>query len=165
VYDVVAAVEHYSKFVPWCQRSTVLVRRPPSYLEAELEVGFQMFVERWVAGAYMGGALGCLRLRQCCYHELAACMREAGLKWLPVTSKACCGHSRHCVCLYVPPRWPPPLSPQVHLQGHAAVPHGGPLAGGGLHTLLLPHQQVGVQVGQGLQSAGLPLLGVCKLPA
>ena len=46
VYDVVAAVEHYHKFVPWCQRSTVLLRRPPGYLEAELEVGFQMFVER-----------------------------------------------------------------------------------------------------------------------
>ena len=49
VYDVVAAVEHYHRFVPWCQRSAVLVRRgaPPSeYLEAELEVGFQMFVER-----------------------------------------------------------------------------------------------------------------------
>lgn len=46
VYDVVAGVEHYHRFVPWCQRSTVLLRRPPGYLEAELEVGFQMFVER-----------------------------------------------------------------------------------------------------------------------
>lgn len=42
---MVAAVEHYGKFVPWCQRSTIMVRRP-GYLEAELEVGFQMFVER-----------------------------------------------------------------------------------------------------------------------
>ena len=46
VYDVVAAVEHYHRFVPWCQGSKVLLRRPPGYLEAELEVGFQMFVER-----------------------------------------------------------------------------------------------------------------------
>ncbi len=46
MYDVVAAVEHYAAFVPWCQKSTVLLRRPPGYLEAELEVGFQMFVER-----------------------------------------------------------------------------------------------------------------------
>lgn len=46
MYDVVAAVEHYHRFVPWCQRSVVLLRRPPGYLEAELEVGFQMFVER-----------------------------------------------------------------------------------------------------------------------
>lgn len=49
VYDVVASVEHYSQFVPWCQRSTVLLRRPPGYLEAELEVGFQMFVERYTS--------------------------------------------------------------------------------------------------------------------
>lgn len=49
VYDVVAAVEHYSKFVPWCQRSSVMLRRPPGYLEAELEVGFQMFVERYTS--------------------------------------------------------------------------------------------------------------------
>lgn len=49
VYDVVAAVENYSQFVPWCQRSAVLVRRPPGYLEAELEVGFQMFVERYTS--------------------------------------------------------------------------------------------------------------------
>ncbi|KAI3429610.1 hypothetical protein D9Q98_005696 [Chlorella vulgaris] len=48
VYDVVAAVEHYGKFVPWCQRSTIMVRRP-GYLEAELEVGFQMFVERYTS--------------------------------------------------------------------------------------------------------------------
>ena len=60
MYDVVAAVEHYSAFVPWCQRSAVLLRRPAGaeeaeaeaeagaggYLEAELEVGFQVFVER-----------------------------------------------------------------------------------------------------------------------
>ncbi|KAL4443874.1 hypothetical protein ABPG75_011611 [Micractinium tetrahymenae] len=49
VYDVVAAVEHYHQFVPWCQRSNVLLRRPPGYLEAELEVGFQMFVERYTS--------------------------------------------------------------------------------------------------------------------
>ena len=48
MYDVVAAVEHYSAFVPWCQRSEVLLCRPgpPRFLEAELEVGFQVFVER-----------------------------------------------------------------------------------------------------------------------
>ncbi|PSC69318.1 coenzyme Q-binding COQ10 mitochondrial [Micractinium conductrix] len=49
VYDVVAAVEHYHRFVPWCQGSKVLLRRPPGYLEAELEVGFQMFVERYTS--------------------------------------------------------------------------------------------------------------------
>ena len=33
-------------FVPWCERSTVLERRDDSYIEAELEVGFKVFVER-----------------------------------------------------------------------------------------------------------------------
>lgn len=46
MYDVVAAVENYHQFVPWCVRSTVLRRRGDNYLEAELEVGFQIFVER-----------------------------------------------------------------------------------------------------------------------
>eukprot|EP00887_Chlorella_sp_A99_P003918 scaffold11.g3918.t1 len=53
MYDVVSAVEHYHEFVPWCQRSTVTLRRPPSYLEAELEVGFQMFVERYTSKVTM----------------------------------------------------------------------------------------------------------------
>lgn len=46
MFDVVADVEQYHLFVPWCVRSSVKLRRPPSYMEAELEVGFQMFVER-----------------------------------------------------------------------------------------------------------------------
>ena len=47
MYAVVARVEDYNQFVPWCVGSTVLRTRPDgSYLEAELEVGFQVFVER-----------------------------------------------------------------------------------------------------------------------
>jgi len=42
----VADVEHYCEFVPWCQRSVVVASRPPDYIEAELEVGFKLFVER-----------------------------------------------------------------------------------------------------------------------
>ncbi|KFM28739.1 Coenzyme Q-binding protein COQ10-like protein B, mitochondrial [Auxenochlorella protothecoides] len=49
IYDVVAAVEHYHEFVPWCVRSVITARRPPNYLEAELEVGFQMFTERYIS--------------------------------------------------------------------------------------------------------------------
>ena len=36
----------YREFVPWCQHSEVIQSRPPSFVEAELEVGFKMFVER-----------------------------------------------------------------------------------------------------------------------
>jgi ribosome-associated toxin RatA of RatAB toxin-antitoxin module len=44
---VVSRVGEYSAFVPWCVGSTVLKGGPEGgYLEAELEVGFQVFVER-----------------------------------------------------------------------------------------------------------------------
>ena len=48
LYTVVAGVEHYKEFVPWCQRSDIILKKPPGYVEAELEVGFKMFVERYV---------------------------------------------------------------------------------------------------------------------
>ena len=51
---MVADVDHYHEFVPWCQRSEVLVRRDMEYVEAELEVGFKLFVER------CGGTHGCI---------------------------------------------------------------------------------------------------------
>lgn len=47
MYAVVSGVEHYHQFVPWCVGSTVVTGSPGSgYLEAELEVGFQVFTER-----------------------------------------------------------------------------------------------------------------------
>jgi len=47
VYNVVAEVEHYSKFVPWCVGSTVVKRsKDGSDIEAELEVGFQLLREK-----------------------------------------------------------------------------------------------------------------------
>jgi coenzyme Q-binding protein COQ10 len=50
MYDVVASVEHYKDFVPWCQKSTVVFRKDDNtYLEAELEVGFQIFVEKYLS--------------------------------------------------------------------------------------------------------------------
>lgn len=48
LYEVVSDVAHYEKFVPWCKRSTVL-SRSPSTMKAELEVGFQMFSERYLS--------------------------------------------------------------------------------------------------------------------
>lgn len=53
MYDVVSAVEHYKEFVPWCERSTVLARRGDDYMEAELEVGFKVFVERYTSKIYL----------------------------------------------------------------------------------------------------------------
>lgn len=49
LYSVVSQVEHYKEFVPWCERSTVMYRKDDTYMEAELEVGFKVFVERWAS--------------------------------------------------------------------------------------------------------------------
>lgn len=61
LYAVVAGVEHYKEFVPWCQRSDIIDKKPPGYVEAELEVGFKMFVERYVSssGESYGHRLPC----------------------------------------------------------------------------------------------------------
>lgn len=48
VYDVVAAVHLYEDFVPYCQRSQVLWTKGDE-LEAELEIGFKFFVERYIS--------------------------------------------------------------------------------------------------------------------
>jgi coenzyme Q-binding protein COQ10 len=52
LYDVVAAVDFYEDFVPWCQRSEILMRKqegPVEELEAELEVGFKLFTESYTS--------------------------------------------------------------------------------------------------------------------
>jgi coenzyme Q-binding protein COQ10 len=48
VFSVVAGVEHYAAFVPWCVSSRVLQRTPTS-LEAELGVGFSGFSEAYTS--------------------------------------------------------------------------------------------------------------------
>lgn len=62
-----------------------------------------------------------------------------------------CASRRHVLAVIMPApvltaAIPAPPLPQLHLQGHAAVPHGGALARRRLNPLLPPHQQVGVQV-------------------
>ncbi|CAI5488002.1 unnamed protein product, partial [Closterium sp. Naga37s-1] len=48
VFDVVAGVEHYSAFLPWCVGSHVLWRAPDG-MEAELEIGFHMLREKYLS--------------------------------------------------------------------------------------------------------------------
>jgi Polyketide cyclase / dehydrase and lipid transport len=50
MYAVVADVEKYKEFVPWCQKSSVVSTRASRFVKAELEVGFNLFVERCVLG-------------------------------------------------------------------------------------------------------------------
>lgn len=52
LYTVVAAVDLYEDFVPWCVRSMVLedcTRRGKGCIEAELQIGFKFLGERYVS--------------------------------------------------------------------------------------------------------------------
>ncbi|KAG6541317.1 hypothetical protein Mapa_017259 [Marchantia paleacea] len=49
MYSVVAAVDLYEDFVPWCQRSTIIWHKPNEAMEAELEIGFKFFLERYIS--------------------------------------------------------------------------------------------------------------------
>ncbi|KAK7283287.1 hypothetical protein RIF29_12708 [Crotalaria pallida] len=49
LFDVVAAVDFYHGFVPWCQRSDILKHYPDGSFDAELEIGFKFLVESYVS--------------------------------------------------------------------------------------------------------------------
>lgn len=46
---MVAAVDLYHGFVPWCQRSDVVRQYPDGSFDAELEIGFKFLVESYVS--------------------------------------------------------------------------------------------------------------------
>ncbi|KDP38334.1 hypothetical protein JCGZ_04259 [Jatropha curcas] len=49
LFDVVAAVDLYHGFVPWCQRSEILKYYPDGSFDAELEIGFKFLVESYIS--------------------------------------------------------------------------------------------------------------------
>lgn len=49
LYAVVAAVDLYEDFLPWCQRSEIIKRHPNGSFDAELEIGFKFLVESYVS--------------------------------------------------------------------------------------------------------------------
>ncbi|KAI3513110.1 hypothetical protein L1887_20436 [Cichorium endivia] len=49
LFAVVAAVDMYQDFLPWCQRSDITQRHSDSAFDAELEIGFKFLVESYVS--------------------------------------------------------------------------------------------------------------------
>ncbi|XP_030537875.1 coenzyme Q-binding protein COQ10 homolog, mitochondrial-like isoform X1 [Rhodamnia argentea] len=49
LFDVVAAVDLYHGFVPWCQRSEILRYNLDGSFDAELEIGFKFLVESYIS--------------------------------------------------------------------------------------------------------------------
>ncbi|PKA66070.1 hypothetical protein AXF42_Ash010480 [Apostasia shenzhenica] len=49
LFNVVAAVDLYKEFLPWCQRSSIVKRNKDGSFDAELEIGFKFFVESYVS--------------------------------------------------------------------------------------------------------------------
>lgn len=49
LFAVVAAVDMYQDFLPWCQRSDIIQRHSDSAFDAELEIGFKFLVESYVS--------------------------------------------------------------------------------------------------------------------
>ncbi|KAM7278634.1 hypothetical protein ACFE04_005768 [Oxalis oulophora] len=49
LFDVVAAVDLYRDFLPWCQRSDIIKYYPDGSFDAELEIGFKFLVESYIS--------------------------------------------------------------------------------------------------------------------
>lgn len=49
LFAVVAAVDMYQDFLPWCKRSDIVQRHSDSAFDAELEIGFKFLVESYVS--------------------------------------------------------------------------------------------------------------------
>ncbi|XP_069110840.1 coenzyme Q-binding protein COQ10 homolog B, mitochondrial-like [Argopecten irradians] len=48
MYEIVAEVEHYPEFVPWCKKSAVTGRRP-NQMKCKLEIGFPPLMEKYTS--------------------------------------------------------------------------------------------------------------------
>lgn len=53
LFSVVAAVDFYSDFLPWCERSDIVKHFPDGSFDAELEIGFKFLVESYMSHVEM----------------------------------------------------------------------------------------------------------------
>ncbi|CAN6465001.1 unnamed protein product [Victoria cruziana] len=53
LFAVVAAVDLYQDFVPWCQRSKIIRHNSDGSVDAELQIGFKFFVESYMSHVEM----------------------------------------------------------------------------------------------------------------
>lgn len=49
LFNVVAGVDMYEDFLPWCQRSQIIRQNPDGTFDAELEIGFKFLVESYTS--------------------------------------------------------------------------------------------------------------------
>jgi coenzyme Q-binding protein COQ10 len=49
LFDLVADIERYPEFLPWCVGARIRKRLPDGTLEADLVIGFKMFRERFTS--------------------------------------------------------------------------------------------------------------------
>ena len=79
MFDLVADIEAYPSFLPWCQRATILELQPDSqpdsqtgavsrgdvsYVRAELWVGFRLLAERFASHVHLDRTSGTIRTQQ-----------------------------------------------------------------------------------------------------
>lgn len=53
MFDLVAAVEQYKEFAPWCVASRITKRESDSVFYADLIVGYKLFRERFTSKVYL----------------------------------------------------------------------------------------------------------------
>lgn len=49
LFNVVAGVDMYEDFLPWCQRSQIVRHNPDGSFDAELQIGFKFLVESYTS--------------------------------------------------------------------------------------------------------------------